>query len=214
MSQIGTISFRVERSWCLSNPVIDIQDKDYTAPPYVQHTQAHCSLYAYLMSYSVFCLCPLSSPLSCCPSNPSCLLWGFQWWLQKAKFEVSCGCVCILLCLSLTTSSMRETKKQNNKQTKKDLAAASLYLLLQYALFLLLFASLPNCYTIVKGQEVFLFFFPFVFFLRFCLTVSSNISFASQICCLLVLFLVQKRTALHYALFICHYGHKHGSAWD
>lgn len=81
-------------------------------------------------------------------------------------------------------------KKQNNKQTKKDLAAASLYLLLQYALFLLLFASLPNCYTVVKGQEVFLFFFPFVFSLRFCLTVSSNISFGFQIGCLLVLFLV------------------------
>lgn len=41
-----------------------------------------CSVSVLLFPLSVFCL-------SCCPFNPLSSTRGLQWWLQKAKFEVS-----------------------------------------------------------------------------------------------------------------------------
>lgn len=73
---------------------------------YTRQRQALCSPCSYLISCSVFCLCSLFLLSSCFLASaslavhPTPLLstWGLQWWLQKAKFEVSCGCIS-LLCL-------------------------------------------------------------------------------------------------------------------
>lgn len=96
--------------------VTDIQDKDNAVSAHMRQMQTRCSSYSYLISCSVFFLCSFSSVfwhlpllLSVQPHLPT---WGLQWWLQKAKFEVSGGCCCCFSCCASNSTWQTNIRKE------------------------------------------------------------------------------------------------------